>query len=154
MKKKRYSRLLIVPFLLILPFLGWKSRMNGKPDNLGVDADGKLAPCPSSPNCVTTQSGAGYPIADPIPFDGDVALSVERMAEIIEKMPNAKIEKRDGSYLHAVFRSKWMGFADDIELTFDAEAGLIHFRAAARMGYSDLGVNPARMETIRAAFEG
>ena len=42
---------------------------------------------------------------------------------------------------------------DDVELYFDQEAQLIHFRSSARLPYWDWGVNRKRMEEIRAAFE-
>jgi len=45
-----------------------------------------------------------------------------------------------------------MGFRDDVEFWVDRSAGVIHFRSASRLGSEDLGVNRARMETIRARF--
>jgi uncharacterized protein (DUF1499 family) len=43
-------------------------------------------------------------------------------------------------------------FVDDVEFYIDERANLIHFRSASRLGYSDMGVNRKRMETIRASF--
>ena len=42
------------------------------------------------------------------------------------------------------------GLAD--QMVKNAEAQLIHFRSASRVGYSDLGVNRKRMLQIRAAY--
>jgi uncharacterized protein (DUF1499 family) len=41
-----------------------------------------------------------------------------------------------------------------MEVYFDEEAGLIHFRSAARLGQGDGGVNRRRMEQIQAAYMG
>ena len=43
-------------------------------------------------------------------------------------------------------------FVDDVEFFVDAQQKVIHFRSASRVGYSDLGANRKRMETIRRAF--
>ena len=45
-----------------------------------------------------------------------------------------------------------MGFVDDVEFYFPNES-IIHVRSASRMGYSDLGVNRKRIETIRQRFD-
>jgi uncharacterized protein (DUF1499 family) len=37
-----------------------------------------------------------------------------------------------------------------VEFYFDEEKNLIHVRSASRLGKSDLGVNRARIEKIRA----
>ena len=42
-------------------------------------------------------------------------------------------------------------FTDDVEFYFD-EPGTIHFRAASRVGHSDMGVNRDRIEEIRRLF--
>jgi uncharacterized protein (DUF1499 family) len=41
---------------------------------------------------------------------------------------------------------------DDLEFHLDASARVIHVRSAARLGYSDFGVNRKRIEAIRAQF--
>ncbi|MHC1711923.1 MAG: DUF1499 domain-containing protein [Solidesulfovibrio sp.] len=51
-------------------------------------------------------------------------------------------------YLHATQSSLRFGFVDDIEFLYDPAAGLLHARSASRVGYSDLGVNRRRLETI------
>jgi uncharacterized protein (DUF1499 family) len=51
-------------------------------------------------------------------------------------------------YIHATQSSLRFGFVDDIEFLYDPAAGLLHARSASRVGYSDLGVNRRRLETI------
>jgi len=43
-----------------------------------------------------------------------------------------------------------MRYVDDTEFWFDPGAGVVQVRSASRVGSSDLGVNRARIEAIRA----
>jgi uncharacterized protein (DUF1499 family) len=45
-----------------------------------------------------------------------------------------------------------MGFVDDVEFLIAPEQSQIHVRSAARLGYSDFGVNRKRVEFLRAQF--
>ena len=45
-----------------------------------------------------------------------------------------------------------MGFVDDVEFVLATEQMVIHVRSAARLGYSDFGVNRKRIESLRAQF--
>ena len=60
------------------------------------------------------------------------------------------VERAD--YLHAETASKMLGFVDDNEFYLDRKARVIHVRAAARLGFSDLGANRARIEALRKRF--
>jgi uncharacterized protein (DUF1499 family) len=55
-------------------------------------------------------------------------------------------------YLYAQCSTRWLKFTDDVEFYLDASAGVIHVRSASRIGRSDLGVNRARVEALRARF--
>jgi uncharacterized protein (DUF1499 family) len=68
-------------------------------------------------------------------------------------MPRSRlVSSRDG-YLHAEFRSRLLGFVDDVEFSIDEAEQLIHFRSASRVGYSDLGVNRKRMEEFLRRYK-
>ena len=71
-----------------------------------------------------------------------------------DDMPRATIVRHEPDYLYAEFRSRRMGFVDDVEFTYDDRAGLIQVRSASRLGRGDLGVNRKRIEAIRARIEG
>ena len=114
--------------------------------------DGKLAPCPASPNCVATQSGVGRQRMQPLPFATTRAEAHARLRAVITAMPRAQIVTDTETYLHVVFASRIFGFKDDVEFFLDEAHGVIHFRAAARLGYSDLGVNRRRMGEIKRRF--
>src|SRR5258707_6226285 len=117
-----------------------------RPDNLGAKA-GRLAPCRRSPNCVCSQadsSDAVHYIA-PIPFKGTGADAMSAAKKAIESMQRATIVRQErgaaGPYMYAEFRSKLLGFVDDVELVFDEKAGVFHVRSASRLGRRDFGVN-------------
>ena len=73
---------------------------------------------------------------------------------MVQAQPRASVVTKDGQYLHAEFSTPLMGFVDDVEFLLAPEQRLIHVRSAARLGYSDLGVNRKRAESLRAQFEG
>lgn len=117
------------------------------PSNLG-----QFAPCPESPNCVSTQAkDAPHRIAS-ISYDADRKTAQKRLLKIIHSLPRTRIVVERGDYFHVEFTSSILRFVDDVEFYFDVEEGKIHFRSASRIGRSDLGVNRKRMETIRSRF--
>lgn len=121
----------------------------GKP--LGV-IDGRLTPCPSSPNCVSSQAPATdtrHSIA-PIAFTGAAADAMQRAKQVIETMPRAKIVADRPDYLRVECRSHLWRFVDDLELVPDESRHVLDVRAAARVGHSDFGVNRDRVESLRA----
>jgi uncharacterized protein (DUF1499 family) len=108
-----------------------------------------LPPCPSSPNCVSTQAqDEGHAIA-PIRYRKSRVEAKEALKEVIRSLPRTKLVEEDESYLHYEFTSLLLRFVDDVEFLFDDEPKTIHFRSASRTGYSDLGVNRKRMEEVR-----
>ena len=136
----------------ITAILAILARVVKSPANLGV-RDGKLAPCPNSPNCVSTQSQDPRHQIDPIPYTTSPAEAKAALLHIIRSMERSKIITDAPTYVHAEFRTQGIGYVDDVELYFDQEAQVIHFRSSARLPYWDWGVNRKRMEEIRAAFE-
>jgi len=114
-----------------------------RPTNLGVKS-GNLADCPSSPNCVNSQSTNPQSQIDPLPL-----VSISDLKKVIETMERTTIIKATDSYLYAEFKSKLMGYVDDVEFYLDPAANVIQVRSASRLGQSDLGANRQRIETIR-----
>ena len=118
---------------------------------MSSDAKG-LAPCPSSPNCVSSvATDPGHRI-EPLAFVGRSNEAMGRLRDTIAAMPRARVTSSTGSSLHAEFTSRLFRFVDDVDCVLDAAAGVIHIRSASRTGYSDLGVNRKRVEQIRADF--
>lgn len=118
---------------------------------LGVQ-DGRLASCPSSPNCVSTQAEDASKKMEPLPFQGTLEETKATLKTILEEYDRVSIEEEREDYIHATFKTKIMRFTDDVEFYLDRSAEVVHFRSASRVGYSDLGKNRSRMEEIRALY--
>ena len=113
----------------------------------------RLPPCPSSPNCVSTQAqDEGHAIA-PISYRKPRAEAKEALKEVIRSLPRMQLVEEDEIYLHYEATSLLLRFVDDVEFLLDDQAKIIHFRSASRTGYGDLGVNRKRMEQVRALVE-
>jgi uncharacterized protein (DUF1499 family) len=137
---------------------GWAATMTAlsflarRPDDLGVQ-DGKLAPCPHSPNCVSSQAEDESHAIEALAFQGSPEAAWERLKAVLEAFPRTRIVEGTDRYLHAECATLLFRFVDDVEFLLDREAKVIHFRSASRIGTSDLGANRRRMEVIRRAFE-
>jgi uncharacterized protein (DUF1499 family) len=113
-----------------------------------------LSPCPSSPNCVSTQATDESHAIAPLRYKKSRAEAKEALKTAIATMARVKLVEEDESYLHYEFTSLLLRFVDDVEFVFDDDAKIIQFRSASRTGYSDLGVNRQRMEQVRALVSG
>ena len=122
----------------------------GPPSNIGLQ-DGKLSPCPSSPNCVSTQSSDPQHKIEALSFRGSKAQTMAAVVAVVGKMKRTTIITQREDYLHVEYRTK-MGFVDDVEFFLDEAHQTVHFRSASRVGYSDLGVNRKRMEEFTTLY--
>lgn len=120
-----------------------------RPNNLGVNS-GKLAACPNSPNCVSSQSSDVDHSIAPLTYSSTPEQAIAKLKSVIQSLPRTKIITESNDYLYAEFKSALMGFVDDVEFYLDRKANVIQVRSASRLGQSDLGVNRKRIETIRA----
>jgi uncharacterized protein (DUF1499 family) len=122
-----------------------------RPQNLGYES-GRLTPCKTSPNCVSSQADPKddeHYIA-PITLKGDAIAAVRKA---VESMPRTAVVQVEPDYLYAEFRSKLLGFVDDVEFLVDRSKGVVHVRSASRLGRRDMGVNRARIEQLRSILE-
>ncbi len=122
-----------------------------RPADLGVH-DGRLKPAPPTPNCVNSQSTEGYSKIAPLAYAGDGKAALARLHALVAALPAARIIDVRADYVRAEFKSKWLGFVDDVEFHLDERAAVIHVRSASRLGRKDFGVNRQRIEAIRTAF--
>ena len=114
-------------------------------------AEGRLAACPASPNCVSSQASAQSQRVDAMRYDGDGTLAQARLLRVLREMARVTVISADASYVHTEFRSVLFGFVDDVEFHFDPP-GTIQVRSASRVGYFDFGVNRARVTAIGDRF--
>lgn len=123
-----------------------------RPRHPGIQ-EGRLPAVPDTPNCVATQSGNPHQRMAPIPYVGNPQEVQKQVMDVLMAMPRMEIVKNEPGYIYVVFRSWFFRFPDDVEFLFDDANKVIHFRAAARLGWSDFGVNRKRMEEIGKAFQ-
>ena len=121
--------------------LNWR-----RPTDLGVK-NGRFAPCRRSPNCVSSQ-------ADPSDREHYIAplrASMEEIRKAVESLPRTRIVLAHSNYLYAEFRSKLLGYVDDVEFFFDGAE--LQVRSCSRLGRRDFGVNRKRVEALRSLIE-
>jgi len=121
-----------------------------RPANLGV-ANGRLAPCKRTPNCVSSQADPQdrEHYIGPIAFKGDFSA----LKKAVESMERSTVIRAEGDYLYAEYRSRLLRYVDDLELWYDERAGLVHVRSASRLGRRDFGVNRKRVEALRSIIQ-
>ncbi len=120
----------------------------GTAPRLGV-SDGRLAPCPSSPNCVSSRAADARHRIEPLELAGDVDAGWLALQERVAALPRTRIVEQSPLYVRAECRSALFGFVDDLELLLEPESGRAQVRSASRTGYGDMGVNRRRVEDLR-----
>ena len=124
----------------------------GEAPELGIQ-DGKLAPCPSTPNCVVSQGDDPGHDIEPIAYTRSQEEAREVLTKVLGVVPRTEIVMQQENYIRVKSTSRILGFVDDTEFYFPEDEPVIHVRAAARLGESDLGVNRRRLEQIRFALQ-
>jgi uncharacterized protein (DUF1499 family) len=122
-----------------------------RPSNLGASG-GVLAPCPASPNCVSSDATDAAHRVEAFALVGPVDAAWRIVREEVARLPRTTVADERPTYLHAECASALFGFVDDLELALRAPEGLVAVRSASRLGYSDLGVNRRRVEGLRQAL--
>ena len=112
----------------------------------------ELPGCPVSPNCVCSQNSDEDHTITPIQFVGSAADSWRIIKESIEDEGGQLVSERGDRYARFEFRSLIFRYVDDVEILLNESAGRIEIRSASRSGYSDLGVNRKRVQSIRLEF--
>ncbi len=114
----------------------------------------KLSPCPTSPNCVSSQAppDSSHFIA-PFTIKTSSSEAWAAIKNILKNHSRTVISKETDNVIDAEVTSLVFRFVDDVQILLDKAAGLIHIRSASRTGYSDLGVNRKRGEQIRTQLQ-
>ena len=124
-----------------------------RPTDIGI-TDGHLAPCPSSPNCVSSDADAddSTHYVAPLVLAAAPEVAWKTAEGAVARMSRTEIVTASPTYLYAECTSALMGFVDDLELQLRAEDGIIAVRSASRIGYGDMGVNRQRVEDLRSTL--
>ncbi len=129
-----------------------------RPGTVGV-IGGQLQACDASrSNCVGSQHAPagrnpGPHYVPPFTFEGDAGDAMTRVIAVLMQQKNCRIAVNRPDYIHAEFTTPMMGFVDDVEFLLTLPEHTIHIRSASRLGLSDFGVNRARVEALREAFD-
>jgi uncharacterized protein (DUF1499 family) len=114
--------------------------------------DGKLRPCPDSPNCVCSEHESREHWIEPLSFSGEANAAWQRLTDILRNFPRTKIVAETADHIEGRVRTRIFRFEDVLEFRLDRIANLIHIRSASQIGYSDLGANRRRVELLRKLF--
>jgi uncharacterized protein (DUF1499 family) len=132
----RWTQVLLLPVVI---------GCGGQPPRSGSAG---LAPCPDSPNCVSSQATRPDRRVAPLPFEGDGQAAMQRVRSLIEAMPRSRVVEVGPNLIRAEFHTRIFKFKDDVTFWLDEPNKLIHLRSASRSGYYDFGVNRKRAEAI------
>jgi uncharacterized protein (DUF1499 family) len=120
-----------------------------RPADLGAK-DGRLAACPASPNCISSQADDERHRVAPLTFSGDPDAAFTQLKQVLARRKDTTVIEERTGYLRVELHTTF--FVDDAEFLLDRERCVIQVRSASRLGYSDLGKNRSRMEEIRKQF--
>lgn len=112
----------------------------------------RMQPCPSSPNCVSSTSGAGSHFIEPLVAVEDSQALIAAIKMNLEEDASFSIIESESGYLRAEARTRWLGFVDDVEFQARQDSNVIDMRSGSRVGYSDLGKNRRRLEALRQSL--
>ena len=113
---------------------------------------GQFSACPETPNCVSTKNNNNKNYISPIYYKGSRDNAKFCILLAAQAIKSISIKEELDYFIHIEVTSNFFRFVDDVEFYLN-EPGVIHFRSASRIGYSDFGVNRNRMETIRKTFQ-
>jgi uncharacterized protein (DUF1499 family) len=133
---------------LVVMLMFGLSLLSRRAPDVGLQ-NGRLRPCPDSPNCVCSFDTDDEHAIAPLDGGNDPAATFDRLRVLLQSMSRVQVVTDEGNYLHAGFTTPLLRFVDDVEFLLDADAGVIHIRSASRVGHSDLGVNRKRVEQLR-----
>lgn len=118
-----------------------------RPSNLGV-TDGALAPCPATPNCVSSDASDEDQYVEPFTLVGPSEAAWKDVRDAVRDLPRVTVMEESDNYLRAEFVSSIFRFVDDVELHRREPSDIVAIRSASRLGKSDLGANRKRVERI------
>jgi uncharacterized protein (DUF1499 family) len=139
------ERLPAICLLLLLSACG------GNDVTTGI-VDGRLTPCPESPNCVSSDAVDELHQTEPYRLKVAPEQAWRGLMDVVAAQERVTAVTANDTYLHVEFRSAIFRFVDDAEFQLRAEDGIIAVRSASRVGHGDMGVNRKRVETIREAL--
>ncbi len=115
--------------------------------------DGRLAPCPDTPNCICTEypeSTSHY--TDPVSIHGFELQDINNLVQQSITDTGGQVVLNKENYISATYTSFLFRYVDDFEIHMDNKNHLLHIRSASRVGRSDFGANQKRITQFKLAF--
>lgn len=137
---------LLISFLAILSL----SACSGNRPQQLLNGDGTFVECPTSPNCVSSDSTSEQHQVAAFTINPDAADLWQSVKVVVATLPRTTLAVDQAQYLHAECRSALMGYVDDLQLQLRPDQGIIAVYSASRLGHSDFGVNRERVEHLRS----
>lgn len=148
---KIIKRIFIVAIMLAVlgcAYFAWKAN---NPQDLPA-----FPLCPSTPNCVSSlveENSEHY--IEPLTFSATPEQAwtgnMAPFKEVLLALPRSTLLHEEGNKLVVSYESRIFGFEDQLAIEVRVD-GTVHVRSASRVGYSDLGVNRERVESLREQF--
>lgn len=151
---RRWPRLLLIAALVPpLGLFGLALASRSRPA-LGIDAStGSLRPLEDKPHGVSSLAKEDGQRVDALELGSiDSEKAKARLRELL-KDASCELLEEGPAYLRFECRSRIFGFRDDLEFHVRDALDRVDIRAAARVGYSDLGANRTRVEALRTAWQ-
>jgi len=139
---KIFALILVFGVLFVLISFFFMGRASAKGSALGL-VDGTLAPLSTKPNCVSSEAGTDQKkLVAPLPTSdlGKIKAAITAMG--------GEVTSETTNYISTTFTSKTFKFVDDLEVRIDGDSAQV--RSCSRAGYSDRGVNKARVMALAA----
>ena len=137
------------PALLLLSLLLLSTGCSTSETKMIPKFDGQLAPCPTSPNCVSSLASDEAHYVEPFVLTGTSTDCWAAIVSTVKALPRTQIMTETPDYLHAEVRSRLFRFVDHFELAVASDKHRIDIRSASVTGHSDMGVNRERVEMLR-----
>jgi len=138
-----------VPLLLSLLSVTLLSACAGSPPQKLLTEAERFVECPTSPNCVSSDSANDEQRIAAFRINPEAAGVWQAVKAAVQSMPHTTLVTDQNNYLHAECHSALMGYVDDLQLQLRPKLGVIAVYSASRVGYSDFGVNRKRIEQLQ-----
>jgi len=113
-------------------------------------SEGRLAPCWSSPNCVSTMADAADAQHYIAPVAAEALDGADALVDAVMALPGCAVTHSGPGEVLAECSTPSGVFTDDLHLV--VVDGQLHARSSSRLGYGDLGVNRARLEALLSPY--
>jgi uncharacterized protein (DUF1499 family) len=141
-----------LPQWLLVTVFVFLSACTGNQATTGL-AGNRFAPCPDSPNCVSSDAADEEHRVEPYRLKAPAQNAWHGLQNVVAAELRMTLIEVNDVYLHVEVESAVMRFVDDTEFHLRADEGIIAVRSAARNRNSDGGANRERVEHIRKALQ-